>query len=269
MVELYNDRVCLVDFLLWSDAEHCTSCDVKEDKSAYWAPQLWVAPVEAVGLSEEDIKARGGMPVPQVNGNSFIIYYKLITERGEKLDNSQTWENIAAFPEDFKMLASETLIKEKSDTSPNVFDKPVSYKCLQYGDEMDTAGFPINPALCAGGLRTQLTFPSCWDGIRSDSEDHSSHVAYPTGSWAGSPCPASHPVRIPTLFYEVIYNTASMLELFNKGWKLMYPGMPNQFTNNGDALFHADFMNGWNQSFLDRALSECATTPCEIGRAHV
>lgn len=262
--ERFIDIECPDHLIVWFDAEHCTSCDVREDKSAYWTSQLWVAPGEAVGLSEEDIKARGGIAVPQVKGNSFIIYYKLITERGEKLDNSQAWENIAAFPEDFKMHASETLIKEKSDASFNVHDMPVTYKCLHHGDEMDTAGFPSNPALCSGSLRTQLTFPSCWDGVRSDSEDHSSHVAYPIGSWAGSSCPASHPVRIPTLFYEVIYDTAFMAEYFDKGWKLMYPGVPNQFTNNGEPLFHGDFMNGWDQAFLDKALSECAITPCNL-----
>eukprot|EP00889_Picochlorum_renovo_P000460 jgi/Picre1/27490/NNA_000457.t1 len=212
--------------------EYCTSCNVKQDKSAYWTPQLYVAPEEASGLLEDEIKATGGVAVPPVNGNAFVVLPK--------------------------MLASEGLIKEKTKTARNVFDRPVTYKCLGFGDQMDTAGFPSDPSKCTVGLRTQLTFPSCWDGKNSDSADHVAHVSYPTGSWAGSPCPASHPVRIPTLFYEVIYNTASLKEYFDKGWKLVYPGMPNQFTQDGgDPLFHGDFMNGWEQSFLKDALAQC------------
>ncbi|KAI8113491.1 hypothetical protein M9435_003492 [Picochlorum sp. BPE23] len=245
--------------------EYCTSCNVKQDKSAYWTPQLYVAPEEASGLLEDEIKATGGVAVPPVNGNAFVVYYKLITDRGEKFNNDDSWEEIAAFPADFKMLASEGLIKEKTKTARNVFDRPVTYKCLGFGDQMDTAGFPSDPSKCTVGLRTQLTFPSCWDGKNSDSADHVAHVSYPTGSWAGSPCPASHPVRIPTLFYEVIYNTASLKEYFDKGWKLVYPGMPNQFTQDGgDPLFHGDFMNGWEQSFLKDALAQCGVTPCGL-----
>lgn len=243
----------------------CTSCDVKEDKSAYWVPQLYVAPADATGQSEDAILGRGGIPVPTLDGNSFIIYYKLITQTGEKSNNDPgAWETISAFPEDFKMFASERLIKEKSKTVANVFDSLVTYKCLGYGDQLDTTSFPEDPSLCTGGLRAQITLPSCWDGQNSDSADHTSHVTYPTGSWAGSPCPASHPVRIPTLFYEVIYNTASVGSYLKDGWKLMFPGVEDQFRDNGDPLFHADFMNGWDQNFLNQALGECGVTPCSL-----
>ena len=237
---------------------------MKEDKSAYWTPQLYVGPTEAVGQSDDGIAALGGLPVPTIDGNSFIIYYKLITDRGERNNNDDSWEPIVPFPEDFRLVASETMIKEKSRSVPNVYDRIVTYKCLGYGDQMDSTRFPDNPSLCTGGLRVQITLPSCWDGQRSDSEDHSSHMAYPTGSWAGSPCPASHPARIPTLFYEVIYNTAAVADQVNNGWKLMFPASVDQFTDEGEPLFHADFMNGWDQGFLNQALAECGTTPCPL-----
>lgn len=250
---------------LCCDADTCTSCDVQQDKSAYWTPQLFVAPPDASGQSEDAIRGRGGIPLPTMDGNAFIIYYKLITETGEKNSNDpDAWENIAAFPEDFRMVASERLIKEKLKSVANVFDSIVTYKCLGYGDQLDTTAFPEDPSVCTGGLRAQITLPSCWDGQRSDSEDHTSHVAYPSGSWAGSPCPESHPVRIPTLFYEVLYNTASIGTYINDGWKLMFPGTEEQFTDNGDPLFHADFMNGWDQAFLNQALAECGVTPCPL-----
>jgi hypothetical protein len=49
----------------------------------------------------------------------------------------------------------------------------------------------------------------CWDGVNLDSPDHRSHVAYPeSGSFeSGGPCPASHPVHIPQILYEVAWDT--------------------------------------------------------------
>lgn len=51
----------------------------------------------------------------------------------------------------------------------------------------------------------------CWDGVNLDSPDHKSHVTYPeNGSFErGSPCPKSHPVRLPQLFYEIMWNTTA------------------------------------------------------------
>lgn len=52
----------------------------------------------------------------------------------------------------------------------------------------------------------------CWDGKNLDSPDHKAHVAYPTSGPAnflslGGNCPSSHPVRIPQLMYEVVWDT--------------------------------------------------------------
>ena len=33
-------------------------------------------------------------------------------------------------------------------------------------------------ALCVGGIRLIVTFPTCWDGKNVDSPDYKSHVAY-------------------------------------------------------------------------------------------
>ncbi len=72
----------------------------------------------------------------------------------------------------------------------------------------DTAEFPNKP--CPGGIRATVIFPSCWDGENLDSPDHKSHVAYAPGSaLAGDRCPATHPVRIPQVMYEIMYDTSS------------------------------------------------------------
>ena len=55
------------------------------------------------------------------------------------------------------------------------------------------------PPACPGGrgqdLRLHVTFPSCWDGTSLDSDDHKSHMAYPTKRG----CPADHPVAVPAI----------------------------------------------------------------------
>jgi len=57
----------------------------------------------------------------------------------------------------------------------------------------------------------KLIFRSCWDGKNLDSPDHSSHVSYPaTGTFENSgPCPTTHPVKLPQLMFEVIWDTSA------------------------------------------------------------
>jgi hypothetical protein len=66
---------------------------------------------------------------------------------------------------------------------------------------------------------------SCWDGKNLDSPDHQSHM-YNTitrdGFINAPPCPASHPVRMPQLTYETVWDTTK----FNSMWP---SGTPNPF----------------------------------------
>lgn len=51
---------------------------------------------------------------------------------------------------------------------------------------------------------------SCWDGTNLDSVDHQSHVAYSTGGFGGAngggACPQSHPVKLPQVMFELMWN---------------------------------------------------------------
>jgi len=57
---------------------------------------------------------------------------------------------------------------------------------------------------------------SCWDGKNTDSPDHKSHVSYPaSGSFESTgPCPSSHPVRLPQVMYEVMWDTPQFKDLW-------------------------------------------------------
>lgn len=65
--------------------------------------------------------------------------------------------------------------------------------------------------------RTELTTwskHSCWDGKNLDSPDHKSHVAYGGGSGAngGGSCPSTHPVKLPQIMYELMWNVTSFAD---------------------------------------------------------
>lgn len=89
-----------------------------------------------------------------------------------------------------------------------------NFVCLDYNGSgtPQTKEFPKTN--CPNGVRAQVFFPSCWDGVNLDSPDHQSHVAYPTGSYDSGPCPEGFPVRLVSIFYEVIWQT----EMFEDMW---------------------------------------------------
>jgi hypothetical protein len=102
--------------------------------------------------------------------------------------------------------------------------RQLTFTCLENINTRtgETLDFPKKP--CKTGIMVNVRFPTCWDGVNLDSPDHMSHVAYPSsGTFETSgPCPASHPVKIPQLFYEVIFDTSK----FND--KAMWPADGSQ-----------------------------------------
>ncbi len=80
-----------------------------------------------------------------------------------------------------------------------------------------------------------VRFPNCWNGKSFDSADHKRHLSY---SSAGT-CPASHPVRLPTISLVMIYSSTSR----------------HARLSSGKYGAHADFMNGWDDGVLSRLVS--------------
>ncbi|GAA5837744.1 hypothetical protein JCM9279_006849 [Rhodotorula babjevae] len=212
-------------------ASECTSCLVKQDKSAYWVPQLYFAFANGSFSSVFE---------------SFLIYYLPRFNAADKT-------NVTAFPDGLRMLAGNPF-KRSYDGSEAA--QAIGWNCL--GANVAQTRIPTLPNYnCPNGLRGEVRLPSCWNGVDLDSPDHSSHVAYPIGGESG-PCPTTHPVRLVTLFYEIMHDVDSWNKYRSQAKN---PEQPFVLAM-GDATgygAHADFLNGWDREVLQEAIDTCTS----------
>jgi hypothetical protein len=137
---------------------------------------------------------------------------------------------VAPFPTGLKIVAG-------GDTH-NL--KAAGYAC---GEGMPVSSVPLN---CGRGqLRSVIAFPSCWDGRHTDSSDHRSHMAYPTGRG----CPRGFSTRVPKLVIHVRYPVSN-----GEGYWLSSDA--GFHTTNGMSL-HADFFMAWNQTTFTQLVQSC------------
>ena len=141
-----------------------------------------------------------------------------------------------AFPAGLRMTAGNPELRSYNATEAQ---EAISHVCLNYAG----GGPPQGPALptvnCPDGVRSQVYFPSCWDGVNLDSPNHQSHMSYPVGGHPDSGvCPDSHPNPLISIFYEFIFSTGD----FANDW--YGSGQPFVFSM-GDSSgygFHGDFV---------------------------
>lgn len=219
-------------------ASACSSCPIKQDLSAYWTPKLYyMGPngsyFEDVPQAGEGDGATGGL----------TVYYE---QRGAAP------ADLLAFPEGFRMVAGDPFQRNETgaEAAPG---KAVSFVCLDYSG-VSTQWSAMPNVNCPDGLRAQVYFPSCWDGVNTESADYKSHMAYPIGSDDNGVCPESHPKQTISIFYEVIYQT----NLFADRWHspVHHPFVFAMGDRTGYG-FHGDFVNGWDVAALKNATANC------------
>ncbi|KAJ9091081.1 hypothetical protein QFC19_009255 [Naganishia cerealis] len=154
---------------------------------------------------------------------------------------------VQAFPEGFKMLAGDPNRK-----TPNSAFFWSCHRKADLSDEVASDNFNFDDP-CVGGIKHDFTFPSCWDGVNLYKNDQS-HMAYPTQSIRDGPCPASHPIRLPSILLEVTYHPETFPAI-TKGKNMR----GNLVLANGDTTgygLHADFIMGWDRAILTKALND-------------
>ncbi|MEV6845821.1 DUF1996 domain-containing protein [Actinoplanes sp. NPDC051411] len=191
-----------------------TTCKPVLDHSSYWVPTLY--------------DAATGKPVEPTG---FRVYYRSIR-------NNST--GVMPIPTGLRMIAGDA--KKKVPTPRGAQGQ---FYCAFYGpgdlDGVARSGngnWPVCDPKSYATLHYMLQFPDCWDGKHLDSPDHKAHVAYGTDRG----CPAGHPVRIPSLTFDITYGVKGS----SQGYYLSSdPAGRTASSMHGDAflMWDADAMN--------------------------
>jgi Domain of unknown function (DUF1996) len=200
------------------------------NRSAYWVPAL--------------VDTRIGRPVAPTENS---IYYKTgYTGVPAAL--------VQVPPAGLRMIAGDMTASSKQPI-------PMGWWCSDVSYPMSDA----IPANCTAGhdLVMVLGFPQCWDGVNLDSANHKSHMAYPTGNTANG-CPASHPVPVPEITYNVHYpvNTTGETAYWRLSSDMYGTSIPGGFSA------HGDWMNGWQPEAIRAFVVNCDNRPADC-HAHL
>ncbi|CAF0997440.1 unnamed protein product [Didymodactylos carnosus] len=224
----------------------CTTCSIHTvDNSNYWHPELYYQwPNGTFSLVPD-----GGL----------TVYY--IARSGNVGGPQYVNPNWQPFPKGLRMIAGDPW--RRTYDKSNVEHNAISFVCLtDFGmpHAPETNGFQTDKYFCKNGFRMQVFFPMCWDGKNLDSPDHRSHMAYSSQYNTGD-CPATHPVRLPALFYEAFYSVDKFPHGTGRQPFVLSSGDPTGYG------FHGDFVNGWDFDVVKNMLadSSCLASNTNLG----
>jgi hypothetical protein len=192
------------------------------DLSAYWVPSL--------------MKKNG-------DGTSSVVKHDLHTTVYYRRAGGGMGPGVQPFPVGLRMIAGSSMATS---------DQPQRLSIVQW---TCGGGGPKRPHIiaCPAGpstaLHASLFFPSCWDGVHLDSEDHKSHMAY---AHRNGTCPAGHPVSLPQVNIQLDFPG-------------VYGGSDYYLASGGRYSLHGDFFALWKNRVQNALVASCLNIPHECG----
>ncbi|WP_344506824.1 DUF1996 domain-containing protein [Dactylosporangium maewongense] len=195
-----------------------TTCKPVQDHSAYWVPTLYDAatnkPVETTG---------------------FRVYYR-------SLMNTSAGQ--LPMPNGLRMISGDATKRQ-----PTPRGAQGQFYCAFYGPgDLDGVARSTNGnwPICGGDatLHFMMQFPDCWDGKHLDSPNHKDHVKH--GS--GNACPASHPVKIPAITFDIQYGA--------KGTQQGYYLSSDKEGRSASSM-HGDAFVMWDAATMNKRTKNC------------
>ena len=236
-----------------------SSCQGNDlNRSAYWVPAVLAPKYAADGSREHD---RFGEPawiqVEAVVGGDDEAHEVFYYSAG--IDDL---EAIQPLPAGLGMIAGDMRATPSTPQSSAV----IRWHCQTWqSSDADNARFSATIPECTlpDRLRADVFFPSCWNGVDVDSEDHRSHMAYPeTDANGRNPtCPASHPVPVVRVSYHYAFpvkpeNTDPATQS-TRGWRLSSDAYEAGTATPGGASLHGDWVNGWHPEAMQAIVDTC------------
>ena len=171
-------------------------------------------------------------------------------------------QSIQPIPVGLRMIAGSHMSQPGQEQDTSI----IRWHCKDWAsDGFQNSNYSASIPQCAERdlVRMDIIFPSCWDGINLDSEDHKSHMAYPVTTTGRNTaiCPESHPVPIVRPSYHFAFRVqAGVYDPYSRtsaNWKLasdMYDGSEN---SDGGMSLHADWINAWQPEVMQMLLDNC------------
>lgn len=163
--------------------------------------------------------------------------------------NANPPESIQEFPRGLRMIAGNPT----GVTAPPSWMKIFKFWC-ERGPAQEGQRIPVCEAFSDGNeMALSLDFPNCWNGRDLDSPDHRSHMDYSLGG----ACPASHPVALPQISYNVWYPVPAGQTTAR--WLLSSDMGPSGYS------MHGDWVDGWDAGINRDWLNNCVRTRRDCG----
>ena len=195
-----------------------TTCAPGADRSSYWVPTLYEN-----GTRVKVAKAK--------------FYYAA--------DTNWVGPDVEAYPTGLRVIAGTA-----SAPAPYA-GAPYEWSCLG-SDPLISSQTEFPQCGTGQKLVLHLDFPECWDGVREDSSDHKSHMAYRYTDGDTQVCPETHPIAVPRLQFEYRYKAdggpdTALANLVN-----------GEYAKTGGAwTAHGDFWNAWKPDALEHRTGFC------------